>query len=211
MRRIILLSLACGLLTGWVGCCGPMGGGLLGPCGPSYCGPSCGPPCGGDCGTPCGPYRRPIAGRVLGPPCATDCGPACGPCGPCGSDCGPGVGPIRWLLGHIFFVEAWCGPPCGERYFGDFWGDPSAGCDPCDRCGNWSGGGGYAPSSYRTGGGCATCGNRAGYSSNRPPAYEGDEMDASGSPENIPAPEPQPTRAPAKPVKAAQWQQYRMR
>ena len=35
--------------------------------------------------------------------------------------------------------NTWCGCGCGERYWGDWCGDPPDCCEPCDRCGNWTG------------------------------------------------------------------------
>ena len=48
----------------------------------------------------------------------------------------------------------WCGPSCGERYWGDFYSDPPDCWDPCDCHGNF------------TGGGCHSCrnGHGGGYS-----------------------------------------------
>jgi len=76
--------------------------------------------CGGDCGVPC------------------DGG--CGACGPCG-------GPVCWqhpFLAALFHPIQWTGCSrggCGELYLGDFHSNPPDCCDPCDRCGQWTGGG----------------------------------------------------------------------
>jgi hypothetical protein len=66
----------------------------------------------------------------------------------------------------IFKANTWCGPSCGERYWGDFYSDPPECHDPCDTCGNyvgrssyrggeWGSVGGY--STGGTGGGCKNC------------------------------------------------------
>jgi hypothetical protein len=97
--------------------------------------PSADQDCTGDCGYP---YRWPGA-RSCNP-----CGDACRP-QTCHDKtyCGP-LTPIFALLTR----DCWMGSGCGERYWGDFYGDPPDACDPCDRCGNytgrsssWSGGG----------------------------------------------------------------------
>lgn len=137
------------------GSCGPIGRPCRGPvcAGPRarLCG-DCGSPCDGDCGAPC---RRPI-GR---------CG-SCGPCGrcsscgtcsdPCADPCGNGSCGRTWHRGPLSCVFAlfmggyWCGPSCGQRYWGDFYSDPPDCMDPCDCGGNF------------TGGRCHTCGNGYG-------------------------------------------------
>jgi hypothetical protein len=78
-----------------------------------------------------------------------DCGyPYYGPryrsCDSCGDSCRPMschdktyCGPLTFLFG-LFSQECWCGGGCGERYYGDFYGNPHC-CDPCDRRGNYVG------------------------------------------------------------------------
>jgi hypothetical protein len=50
----------------------------------------------------------------------------------------------------LLFGGYWCGPSCGERYWGDFYSDSPDCWDPCDGSGNYTGGrcrncgGGYA-------------------------------------------------------------------
>lgn len=119
MRQIVLLSVVCMLLVGSAGCgllyC-PYEAGML--CDPEHCPPGCGPMCGHDCG-----------------PC---CDPCCDPCyGPyC---CRPFGGLLSGIF-RLFRPVCWCGRSCGERYWGDFHGDPPDCYDPCDRCGNFTGG-----------------------------------------------------------------------
>jgi len=62
-----------------------------------------------------------------------DCGAACY------DPCAYPVGPLT-LVFSIFNPEHWDGG-CGERYWGDFHGDPPHCCDPCDHMGNYTGGG----------------------------------------------------------------------
>ena len=151
MKQAILVCMVSGVLLAGAGCCGfqstlyePFGPGTgCDPthCGNATCGPACGPACGPTRGTACGPA----------------CGPACDTCGDpcdetCGQPCYSHCGPLSWL-----FAIFTCGYPdngCGEVYWGDFHGDPPDCCDPCDRCGNWTGGAGA----------CAdgTCGNPGG-------------------------------------------------
>jgi hypothetical protein len=69
------------------------------------------------------------------------CASACDSCGePCGGvrDCYR-PGPLTWLFG-LFRCGTFCGSGCGERYWGDWYGDPPDCCDPCDNCGNFTGG-----------------------------------------------------------------------
>jgi len=148
-RNVILAGLLAGLLACSTGC-GVIGTILRCPFGPgtmcdsAYCGPSC----TADCGPSCGACRgAPCAAE----PCAScePCGdPCCGPC--CGACIGP-VRPLRWLW-RLFHPVCWDGG-CGDVYWGDFHGAPPDCCDPCDRLGNWSGGG-YGGS---VSGGCEHC------------------------------------------------------
>jgi hypothetical protein len=98
--------------------------------------------------------------------CEADCGhPVCGPrarsCDPCCNSCRPMTchdktycGPLTPLFA-LFTRDSWSSCGCGQRYWGDFYGDPPDCCDPCDRCGNYIGGG----SGW---GGCNGCGGRGG-------------------------------------------------
>jgi hypothetical protein len=167
IRRTILLGVLGVLVAGSVGCCGwghsllccPFGpdsicesgnGCSCGDCLPGGCGP-CGRGCNGIFRGPaaCGPCETAACGPA---PCApAACGPcgqaACGPCGPapcggcghCGACCPPlGIGILRGIA-HLFSPATWCGCGCGQYYWGDFYGDPPACCDPCDGCGNYTG------------------------------------------------------------------------
>lgn len=98
----------------------------LGPgavCNPTYCQDSCGPSWG--------------AARYQ-----VGCGPAecdpCDPCGPCYYGEYSPLGPFAAIF-RIFKPVAWMGPSCGERYWGDFYGEPPDCCDPCDCYGNYTG------------------------------------------------------------------------
>ena len=95
------------------------------------CGDGC-DDCGGECAQPCG---RPCFGR-----CTTGCDP-------CGDPCGDGCYGRPWYRGPVsclfalFSPQCWCGPSCGERYWGDFYSDPpDCGIRAMTR-GNYSGGG----------------------------------------------------------------------
>ena len=164
MKRAILVCLVSGLLAAGSGCCAlhsiiyePFGPGTMCDptncdtgCGPT-CGPACGPACGPTCGLASGPARGLARGPACGPACGPTCGPACDACGgacgevgcgpgpgPCASPCAGPCGPLSWLF-SIFT----CGYPdsgCGEVWWGDFHGAPPDCCDPCDRCGNFTGG-----------------------------------------------------------------------
>ena len=154
------------------GCAGSCGPACAEPCGTS-CGPSCGPACGSACAEPaCGPACGASCGSACGS-CGQDCWARCTPnCGPCcpiehGPPCDPccdigcgkyghHCGPLS-LLGSLFACESWCGG-CGEVYLGDFHGDPPDCCDPCDRCGSYTGSGG-----------CSSCGNGVPMASARGP------------------------------------------
>lgn len=176
MKRFILIGLLGGLLSTNTGC------GLLQaicnyrPCGNGPCGPSMADSCGEGCGPMYGAPRR---------ACVTDCG--CGSCGscddPCADPCGDTCYGRPWHRGPLscvfalFMPRTWCGPVCGERYWGDFYSDSPDCHDPCDGCGNYTGGGcqscgnsgvvsGYSGNS----GTCPTCGGGGGFSSNRMPS-----------------------------------------
>jgi hypothetical protein len=105
-------------------------------------GESCGAPCGESCGESCGA------------PCGESCGDAS--CGP--RDCWR-PGPLTWLF-RWMSCGTFCGSGCGPRYWGDWYGDPPDACDPCDRCGNFTGG----PQ------GCSACSRAPGYAAAARPA-----------------------------------------
>lgn len=173
MKHALLVSLVLGVLAA-SGCCGLHRGCGIPICEPNYgCDVGCGPSCGdGCCGAECGPS--------CGDACGAECGPACGSCGdvcggacgdvcggPCCSPCGYPWGPLSWVMGVFRSClhcgtycgggcgggcGGACGGGCGELYWSDFHSQPPDCCDPCDRCGNWTGGGYY-------GGGCGSgCG-----------------------------------------------------
>ena len=137
---------------------------------------------------------------------AAECGvcPHCGVahgCGECGDGCGSCCQsnfcfhPFRWI-GRLFYCGTWCGPSCGERYWGEGISDPPACHEPCDQDGHWTGHSG-----------CASChhgGSRGG-------EYEdGEVMPApEGTPiQNDPALEPAPTKAPIKSSQRAPTANY---
>jgi len=134
MKHALFICLISGLLAAGGCYCGvhPMACHPFGPhiavCDAGDCyGASCGPACESQCG----------------PVCKSQCGPACEPCGdmccePCCDPCGYPCGPLTWLVG--VFARGYCGPGCGGLYWSDFHNEPPDCCDPCDRCGNWTGG-----------------------------------------------------------------------
>jgi hypothetical protein len=73
--------------------------------------------------------------------------PCCGDCGEVGCECcvpqcpDPCCecygGPFAWLH-KALNPESYCGG-CGELYWGDFHSYPPDCCDPCNRCGQWTG------------------------------------------------------------------------
>ncbi len=123
MTKRISFLLVCCLLIGSAGCC-------------AYCRPACYP------GMVCDP------GHCAADCCEPTCDPCCQQCcDPCGDPCGY-YGPyhhhgVLTFLGRIFSPYGWYGRSCGERYWGDFYGDPPDCHDPCDRCGNFTGRMGY--------------------------------------------------------------------
>ncbi len=133
MAKRISFLLACCFLVSSAGCCTY--------CRPGYCpGMVCDPDrCAADCCEPtCDPCRQQCCD-----PCGDSC---CDPC--CHEQCGY-YSPyhhygVLTFLGRIFSpYHSWYGRSCGERYWGDFYGDPPDCHDPCDRCGNFTGRMGY--------------------------------------------------------------------
>jgi len=181
-----LIALGCGILLSSSGCCGFLGSGRCGRgCGSESCGR-----CEDDCGPTCGPVRRPYRERAESDDCGEcdTCGArtSCGRCGDCcGSCCQTNFcfHPFRWI-GSLFYCGTWCGPSCGDTYWGEGISDPPACHEPCNRSGQWTGHGG-----------CASC-NRGG-------GYEGG--DVSPAPDGVPVendPALEPTPAPKSPTKA---------
>jgi hypothetical protein len=156
MRSIILSGVILGVLFAAIAnaeaaSCGCGGGSACG-CGGSGCDgnacqsqsncPCSDSDCLGDCGYP---YRWRPGVRAACDPCAE-----CGPCRPMTCHDKTYCGPLTPLFA-LFTRNSWCGTGCGERYWGDFYGDPPDWCDPCDRCGNFTGG-------------CNSCGDSVGQS-----------------------------------------------
>jgi hypothetical protein len=151
--RIFLVVRAWGLAAASSGCrlngmaCGGPLGACGGPCGPPMassggcggggCATDCGPSYGSSCQTGC---RAAPCETACAEPCDVGCGPPCRPCGP--------LSLVFGLINH----KTWCGSGCGERYWGDWYGDPPHCHDPCDRCGNWTGGSGMTGGYGMTGG-----------------------------------------------------------
>lgn len=150
LQRLMLLGLLCGLMAAATGC--GLGHNII---------------------------RAPFGPGTI---CTTDnCGSSCescgvssygGSCGDCADPRAP-CGPLS-ILRSLFHPMTWDCGSCGERYWGDFHGDPPECCDPCDRHGNFTGatmdgcnscnsgsGGGYEVEySGGGGGGCSTCGTK---------------------------------------------------
>jgi len=150
---------------------------LYEPFGPnSLCDMTNGPPqgVGGDCrecGETCGgPRPRPALGRRVPRETCDSCAEPCED--PCEAECchrGRHCGPLTWVFG-LFYRCTFPSSGCGERYWGDWYGDPPDCSDPCDQCGNYTGRGKAAQGSVDgevmpeapargVGRGCANCGN----------------------------------------------------
>jgi len=94
----------------------------------------------------------------------------CGRCGRCGryGRCG-GCGLLGWVF-RLLRGATYCESGCGERYWGDWYGDPPDCHDPCDQCGNYVGRGRPAEeyaagtpddSARATGQSCRQCAQRS--------------------------------------------------
>ena len=122
----------------------------------SNCGRGCGcescSPSDGDCGPTCGSapssaprtthlFRRRLQLRHVRAARGTSCG-ACGD--DCGSCCQSNfcIHPFRWI-GNLFYAGTWCGPRCGNTYWGEGISDPPDCHDPCNRNGQWTGRSGW--------------------------------------------------------------------
>ncbi len=174
-----LAALGCGILLS-SGCCGFLQNGGCG----RGCGYQSSGSCDGDCPT-CGPAGGPVRQRIYGNHDCSTCGD--------GQSCGESRGsccqsnfcihPFRWI-GSLFYAGTWCGPSCGNTYWGEAVSDPPACHDPCNRNGQWTG---------RSG--CASC-NQGGMraSGNMPAVPEGAMLEDD--------PQPEPTLAPQAPTKA---------
>jgi hypothetical protein len=131
----------------------------------------------GDCGYPC---RWPFGQR---------CDPCCNPCRPMTCHDRTYCGPLTPLFA-LFYRDAWCGRSCGERYWGDFYSDPPDWCDPCDRCGNYVGGG-----NGWSGGGRNCCGNGQGVVGQMAPMEGRVISQGNQVMEQVPTPAPKPKKA----------------
>jgi hypothetical protein len=137
--------------------------------------------------------------------CDDSCGDTCEES--CGTTCGRGIcrdrtacGPLSFVF-SIFNANTWRGPTCGERYWGDFYSDPPACHDPCDRCGNYVGRSTYGSdwgsvrgySSGSIGGGCNCNKNRV--MSDEPIMEEGRVTHPTTRVSRQPTPARQPSKA----------------
>jgi hypothetical protein len=102
---------------------------------------------------------------------------------------------LRWI-GRLFYAGTWCGPSCGDAYWGEVVSDPPACREPCNRNGQWTG---------RSG--CASCnhdGMRASgemrESGDMTPAPEGATIQEDPLQEPTPAPALAPTKAMRRPA-----------
>jgi len=165
MRSFFLSGLICGLFC--LGAIATVDGATYSRPGGDGCGCGCNDSCNG------GHDWWSLRGNPSCGTCGEDCGyPYRGPgarsCDPCGANCRPMTchdktycGPLTPIFA-LFMRDSWCGSGCGERYWGDFYGDPPDYCDPCDRCGNYTGGcNGCAGGSGYSGRGC-NCGGGQG-------------------------------------------------
>ena len=115
---------------------------------------SCGP-CEGDCGPTCGPVRRPCRERVY----ADDCGGMRQRCGAAAALVA--VATVAAMNAAVAasatsasipcggseacsIAGTWCGPSCGNTYWGETISDPPDCHEPCNRGGHWTGRSGCA-------------------------------------------------------------------
>jgi hypothetical protein len=154
MRSMILTGIICGLFC--LGTIATTNGAI-------YAGDGCSCGCDGPCGSKCA-CRASQNCQCSDRDCAGDCGypyrwPGARSCNPCGDACRPQTchdktycGPLTPIFA-LLTRDCWMGSGCGERYWGDFYGDPPDWCDPCDRCGNYTGrADGWSGSGVVTGG-----------------------------------------------------------
>ena len=155
MKRILLLCLMSCVAAAASGCaCNSW---VSAPFGPGTVCDSSG--CGGACGaTACGPTAcasacQPVCddcGMACGGACSEPCETACGQCaGASCAACCPPSGPLTWLF--VLLSQGYCGPSCGEVWWGDWHGAPPDCSDPCNRCGEYTGRGAPACESCGTG------------------------------------------------------------
>ena len=122
MKRALFVCLAVAGLAASTGCCGGFG---------VRCHHSCGSEAA--CGSCAGPAVESCGGSCGGGGCDITCDE-----GNCGRGCFNPLAPLGWVVRLLG-----CGCPCGgcdrESYWGDFYSDPPACHEPCDRQGNWQG------------------------------------------------------------------------
>ncbi|MBN1393997.1 MAG: hypothetical protein JW959_03115 [Pirellulales bacterium] len=86
-----------------------------------------------------GPPRRAWYRDPYDDPSWDPCGDPCwDPCGECCCGRPWHRGPLSCMFA-LFVRGSWWGPSCGERYWGDFYGDPPDCWDSCDCYGNYDG------------------------------------------------------------------------
>ena len=153
-----------------------------GSCGSCAACTSCGEEAGCGVAVPRGRWCR--MHRVFGCRVCADACDACGDPGCDAYDCRR-PGPLTSLFGFLR-CGAFCGSGCGERYWGDWYGDPPDCCDPCDNCGNFTGG-----ANGRSTGGCSSCGGEPEYAAR------------SARPSTCSSCGQEIARSPAKPTRAA--------
>ena len=166
-----------------------------------------------DCGRPCrGTCARGCVARNDSCDCNSGCDSGCG-CDSCGG-CDPCCdrpwhrGPVSCLFGWLM-QGCWCGPCCGERYWGDFYTVPPDCWGPCDCHGNYTGRGCRDCAAGGRNAVCPTCGRRYGVAPPQGEVYdsgedgeivEGGNADSSGNATTAP-PAKWPTNEPHRAVR----------
>jgi hypothetical protein len=84
--------------------------------------------CDSTCGGCCGGAASGGHGTACGDSCGTACGDGCDGCDP----------PLRRLMNQAFGCNG-----CGECYWNEWHNDPPPVCEPCNRCGQYLGPGGF--------------------------------------------------------------------
>jgi len=139
-KRIFSLALLHAILGAAAGCrllCGTPDG----FCPPGFCDPqNCADQCGSMLDEDRGYTRPPVLPRPSAPVGLRGavCDDPCDGGDVAGRPCGYHGGPLRWLY-RLLTRNCYWGRSCGQRYWGDWWNDPPDCCDPCDRCGNFTG------------------------------------------------------------------------
>jgi hypothetical protein len=125
MKKTLVLCFLTGVLIMQSGCC------RWGACRRGACDTCGGGPYAGPCGDDCGSGGGAECGSDCGAPA---CGAACGGCNSGGDGCcynGTHCGPVTAVL-NLLNCRSFCGPVCGERYYGDWCDSPPNCCHACD-------------------------------------------------------------------------------